>query len=131
MTRQRAVAVLALAVALTAAAVGAARAHSASRGLHLHLSPEKAVRGADVAVTVNAVEPLVALAIGFVGQEPTRVAIKPARRDAAVTLRVPDGAAGDAINVQAEATTESGRTLRASAILQLMPRGAPPPGAGR
>ncbi|MCU0225516.1 MAG: hypothetical protein MUF27_15920 [Acidobacteria bacterium] len=131
MTRQRAVAVLALAVALTAAAAGAARAHSASRGLHLHLSPDKAARGADVAVAVNAAEPIVALAIGFVGQEPVRIAVKPAARDAAVTLKVPVGAAGESINVQAEATAESGKTLRAAAILQLLPRGDPPREGGR
>lgn len=113
----------ALAAALAAAAIGAAWAHGASRGLHLHLSPDKAARGADVAVAVNAAEPIVALAVGFVGQEPVRIAVKPAARDAAVTLKVPDGAAGESINVQAEATTESGRTLRAAAILQLLPRG--------
>ena len=122
---------VAVPVMLATSALGPARAHSASRGLHLHLSPDKAARGADVAVAVNAAEPIVALAIGFVGQEPMRVAFKPARRDAAVTLKVPDGAAGEAINVQAEATSESGRTLRASAILQLLSREEKRPEAGR
>lgn len=118
-------------MALAVAALGPARAHSASRGLHLHLSPDKAERGAEIAVTVNAAEPIVTLAIGFVGQEPTRVALKPARRDAVVTLKVPTAATGEAINVQAEATSESGKTLRASAILQLLPGAEKPPGGAR
>jgi hypothetical protein len=82
-------------------------------------------------VTVNAAEPIVALAVGFVGQEPVRIAVKPPRRDAVVALKVPDGATGEAINVQAEATTESAKTLRASAILQLLPRGEKRPEGGR
>ncbi|MCU0253474.1 MAG: hypothetical protein MUE47_02940 [Acidobacteria bacterium] len=131
MRERRAVVAGALAAAWIAAVAGAAWAHSASRGLHLHLSPDKAARGAEVAVAVNAAEPIVALAIGFVDREPTRVALKPGRRDTAVTLKVPDAVVGDAINVQAEATTESGRTLRASAILQLLPRDERRPEGGR
>lgn len=101
---------------------GPALAHSASQGLHLHLSPDAAVRDSDVAVTVNAAEPIVTLTIGFVGAEPKRLEFKPPRRDATVTLRVPADATGEAINVQAEAKAVSGRTLRASAILTLIPR---------
>ena len=122
---------VAVPVLLAAAALGPAWGHGASRGLHLHLSPDKAVRGGDVAVAVNAAEPIVALAVGFVGAEPTRLAVKPAARDATITLKVPDGATGEAINVQAEATTASGKTLRASAILQLLPRGEKRPEGGR
>ena len=117
--------------ALATAALAPAWGHSASRGLHLHLAPDKAARGADVAVAINAAEPMVALAVGFVGAEPTRLTIKPAGRDATVTLKVPDAATGEAINVQAEATTEAGKSLRASAILQLLPRGEKRREAGR
>jgi len=109
-------------LAAAAAGAGSVLAHSASQGLHLHLSPDAAVRGSDVAVTVNAAESIVSLAIGFVGVEPKRLELKPPRRDVTVSLRVPADATGGAINVQAEAKAVSGKTLRASAILKLLPR---------
>lgn len=120
MTRTRAAAIdLLLVAAVSLAAVGIVRAHGASKGLHLHLHPDPAKPGGTIAVTVNAAEPLVELKVGFVGQEPEKSRPAEPRKDLLVSLEVPRTAPGTTINVQAEATTQRGKTLRASAILRL------------
>lgn len=93
--------------------------HGASKGLHLHVTPDPAPRGGRVEVEIDASSTLRSLKIGFVGQPALVLDIDPPSREARAELRVPESAAGDAANVQAEALTSEGGTLRASAVVRI------------
>jgi len=95
--------------------------HGASRGLHLHVAPEPASPGEEVRLTVDAEAPMKEIRAAFVDHEEVRVEVEPPSRQAAVVLKVPEPVESDVIGVQVEATTDEGKTLRASAILRLTP----------
>lgn len=114
---------------LCLAACQPAFGHGASRGLHLHVRPEPAVTGAEVQVAADAAEPLVALRVAFAGAEPVRATARPPSKRIVARLAVPRLRPSTAVNVQAEATTAAGRTLRASAIVLLAGRPKEPSAA--
>lgn len=104
--------------------------HGASRGLHLHVRPEPATVGGEVEVAADAAEPLVALRVAFAGAEPERATARPPSKRVVARLAVPRMKPGTAVNVQAEARTATGRTLRASAIV-LLAKGPAGPSAAK
>ena len=115
---------IAIVVALAAvlAGGGPASGHGASRGLHLHVDPDRAEPGDTVTVSIDASEPIVRARIGMTDDD-TMVEIEPdppARR-LETTIAVPD-AAGGTINVHAEARTVEGTTVRAAAVVTILPR---------
>jgi hypothetical protein len=112
-------------------AATAAFGHGASKGLHLHVTPEAAKPGGEIEVRVDAVEPVVSLTLSVADGEPVRVVPDRPVKSVTAPLAVPLEAMGNAVNVQAEAVTRSGRTLRASAVVRLSTGKAPPGGPGQ
>ena len=102
-------------------AVGSAPAfaHGASRGLHLHVQPSAAAPGGPVEISADAALPIARLRIAFVGTDPVEARPKQPTKRIVVTLRMPRDAKGATASVHAEAETVSGKTLRASAVLQI------------
>jgi hypothetical protein len=110
---------VASALAVLLAGLGGALGHGASEGLHLHLSPDPARPGETIKVSVDGAHALRLAVVGIVDgrwaeAEPERPA-----RHLELTLVVPEDAAGASLSVHAEAETEEGAVVRASAILRL------------
>ncbi len=78
--------------------------------------------GREVEVAADAAEPLVGLRVAFAGAEPVRAKVRPPSKRVVTKLAVPRMKPGTAVNVEAEARTAAGRTLRASAIVLLAER---------
>ena len=119
MIRPRRVLAAALGASLATAWLSpAALGHGASRGMHLHAPAETVAPGSAIAVEVDCAVPVVTLTIAFVGTTPVVVTPKAPEKHLSVSLVVP--AAGSAtVNVVAEASTSTGKVLRASAIVRV------------
>lgn len=118
MTRRRRILAAALGASLAAAALSpAALGHGASRGMHLHVPAETVTAGTKITVDVDCAVPVVTLTIAFVGTTPLVVTPKTPDKHLSVDLVVP-AAGSTTVNVVAEASTSTGKVLRASAIVR-------------
>ncbi len=104
----------------------AAFAHGASRGLHLHLTPDPARPGSTLTVEVEAGEPVRRVHAGLGEQRLKPREFDPPRRKFELELKVPADATAETLNAFAEVRTVSGKTLRASAVLRILPKKSAP-----
>ena len=113
---------LGVCVAMLLVSAGPSLGHGASEGLHLHLSPEPARPGQTITVEVDGADPLRLVVAGIVDGPWTEAEPDAATRHLELRLKVPGDASGTILAVHAEAETEDGAVVRASAILRLTDR---------
>ena len=118
------IAVAALGALLTGP--GAAWGHGASEGLHLHLSPDPARAGETITISVDGAHPLRVAVVGIVDGPWTEAEPEEPTRNLELRLTLPADASGETLSVHAEAETDEGAIVRASAILRLTPSTAQP-----
>jgi hypothetical protein len=110
---------LASALAVLLAGLGLALGHGASEGLHLHLSPDPVPPGETITIAVDGAHALRLAVVGIVDGPWAETEPDQPTRHLELTLVVPEDASGASVSVHAEAETEEGAVVRASAILRL------------
>lgn len=104
---------------LLALAASPALGHGASKGLHLHVEPEPAAPGARLTVAVDTAEPVRKVTLGWVGGQELRHAPEEPSRHFLLKIQVPEESGAEVLNLQAEAITVSGKTVRAAALVRV------------
>ncbi len=115
----RVVALLFLALTSASLAIPSAFGHGASRGLHIHVTPDPALPGETLTVTIDSIEPVSHVTIGWVDAEPLTEKPEEPTRHVQVTIEMPKGIRKSILNLQAEARTTTGKTVRASALIRI------------